>query len=62
MTRKIQDKINSDREIVDLRMQSEDLINNAEMMSEEDYRKEAKRISDAIDARVDVLFRELKDS
>ncbi|SHF02288.1 hypothetical protein [Dysgonomonas macrotermitis] len=62
MTRKIQDKINSDREIVDLRMQSEDLINNAEMMSEEDYRKEAKRISDAIDARVDVLFRESKDS
>ena len=62
MTRKIQDKINSDREIVDLRMQSEDLINNAEMMSEEDYRKAAKRISDAIDARVDVLFRESKDS
>ena len=58
MSRKFQDKINSDREIIDLRMQSEDLINAMERMTEDEFRKESQRIADAIDARIECLFRE----
>lgn len=58
MSRKFQDKINSDRVIIDLRMQSEDLINAMERMTEDEFRKETQRIADAIDARIECLFRE----
>lgn len=52
INRKINDKINSDRIIIDLRMQSEDLINNIEHLSEQDYKEQAQKISDQIDARI----------
>lgn len=39
MSRKFQDKINSDREIINLRMQSEELINAMERMTEDEFRK-----------------------
>lgn len=61
MSRKFQDKINTDREIVDLRMQSEELINAMERLSEEEFRIESKRIADAIDGRIEVLYRENKE-
>ena len=61
MSRKFQDKINTDREIVDLRMQSEELINAIERMTDDEFRRESKRISDAIDKRIEELYRENKD-
>lgn len=56
MNRKIQDLINSDRTIVDLRMQSEDLINNMELMTEKDFAQASQKISEAIDARIQEIF------
>ncbi len=58
MSRKFQDKINTDREIVDLRMQSEELINAIERMTDDEFRIASKRISDAIDKRIDELYQE----
>lgn len=60
MTRKDLEAINSDREVIDLRMQSEDLINNAESLSEEDFKKEAQRIEKEIEDRLSVLFQQMK--
>lgn len=57
MSRKLQEKINSDREIVDLRMESEDIINNMDFMAEADFERESKRIADAIDARIAELYK-----
>lgn len=56
MSRKFQDKINTDRQIIDLRMQSEELINAVERMSEDEFRKESERITNAIDARIEELY------
>lgn len=60
MTRKDLDAINSDREIIDLRGQSEDLINNMESMSREDFEREALRIEALIDARISILISKYK--
>lgn len=58
MSRKFQDKINSDRDIIDLRMQSEELINAMDRMTDDEFRKESQRIADAIDARIGILLKE----
>ncbi len=60
MTRKDLQTINSDREIIDLRMQAEDLINNVESLSDEDFRNEAKRIEKEIDDRIAVLIQQME--
>ena len=61
MTRKDLQTINSDREIIDLRMQAEDLINNVESLSDEDFRNEAKRIEKEIDDRIAVLIQQMEE-
>lgn len=60
MTRKDLQTINNDREIIDLRMQAEDLINNVESFSDEDFRNEAQRIERAIDDRIAFLFKQME--
>ncbi|QIK60651.1 hypothetical protein G7050_12745 [Dysgonomonas sp. HDW5A] len=60
MTRKDLQTINSDREIIDLRMQAEDLINNVESLSDEDFRNEAQRIEKEIDDRIAVLIQQME--
>ncbi|QIK55226.1 hypothetical protein G7051_13090 [Dysgonomonas sp. HDW5B] len=60
MTRKDLQTINSDREIIDLRMQAEDLINNVESFSDEDFRNEAQRIEKEIDDRIAVLIQQME--
>lgn len=60
MTRKDLQTINSDREIIDLRMQAEDLINNVESLSDEDFRNEAQRIEKEIDHRIAFLFKQME--
>lgn len=57
MTRKDLENINKDREIIELRMQSEDLINNAESFTNEEFKREAQRIEDEINARIALLYR-----
>ncbi len=61
VNRKDLQTINSDREIIDLRMQAEDLINNIESFSDEDFRNEAQRIEKEIDDRISILCRKIKD-
>lgn len=60
MTRKDLDTINSDRVIIDLRMQAEDLINHVESLSDEDFRNESRRIEKEMDDRVSVLLQQMK--
>lgn len=60
MTRKDLQTINNDREIIDLRMQAEDLINNVESLSDEDFRNEAQRIEKEIDDRIAVLIQQME--
>ncbi len=60
VTRKDLEDIYNDREIIDLRMQSEDLINNAESLTEEEFRNEAQRIERAIDERTAFLIQQMK--
>lgn len=60
MTRKDLQTINNDREIIDLRMQAEDLINNVESLSDEDFRNEAQRIEKEIDDRIAVLIQQIE--
>lgn len=62
MDRKTMQIINSDREIVELRMQSEDLINNIDNLSHEDFEKEANRIKEGIDQRTSLLLSQYKDA
>lgn len=61
MTRKDLENINKDKEIIELRMQSEDLINNVESLSNEDFRNEALRIEKEIDDRISILYQKMKD-
>lgn len=56
MTRKINTIINSDREIIDLRIDAEDLINNMESLTEDEYNKMAQDIKTKIDARISFLI------
>ena len=60
MTRKDLQTINSDREVIDLRMQAEDLINNVESLSDEEFRLEALRIEKEIDDRIKFLFTKME--
>lgn len=48
--------VNNDREIMDLRMQSEELINCAEVLTQEDFDAQANRIARDIDKRIVVLM------
>lgn len=59
MTRKDLETINNDRIVIDLRMQAEDLINNMESMSNDDYQREAQRIENEIDNRIEFLFKQM---
>lgn len=52
MNREIMQKINSDRIIINLRMQSADLINAKDSLSEEQYQMEAKQIENELDQRI----------
>lgn len=52
--------INDDREIVDLRMQSEDLINNIDNIAEELFKAEADRIDREMNARMAILIEQYK--
>ena len=56
MNRKTIKIINSDRIINNLRMQSQDLINNSESLSDEQFKLEAKRIEDQMDQRIAELL------
>lgn len=60
MTRKDLQTINNDREIIDLRMQAEELINNVESLSDEDFRNEAQRIEKEIGDRIAVLIQQME--
>lgn len=60
MTRKDLEAINSDRVIIDLRMQSEDLVNNVESLSDDDFRNEALLIEKQIDDRIAILIQQMK--
>lgn len=60
MDRATADKINNDRQIVDLRMQVEDLINNSDSMDKEVYKAESKRIEEALAKRFEELYEEYK--
>lgn len=60
MTRKDLEAINSDRVIIDLRMQSEDLVNNVESLSDDDFRNEALLIKKQIDDRIAILIQQMK--
>ena len=51
MDRATLDKINNDRQLVDLRMQAEDLINAMETMDAELFRTESLRVKKALDDR-----------
>lgn len=61
MTRKDLQTINNDREIIDLRMQAEELINNVESFNDEDFRNEAQRIEKEIDDRIAVLIQQMEE-
>lgn len=61
MTRQDWDKINSDREIISLRMDAEDLINNREYIDEIVYISESTRIKNAIEQRIQYLVEELEN-
>lgn len=60
MTRKDLQTINNDREIIDLRMQAEELINNVESFSDEDFINEAQRIEKEIGDRIAVLIQQME--
>lgn len=53
-------KINDDRQLVELRMQAEDLINAMETMDEEQYRTESLRIKKELDDRYAELIEQYK--
>lgn len=57
MGREILKKIDNDKEIIQLRMESEDLINNYDFMAKDDFQKEAKRIEAAIDNRISTIYK-----
>lgn len=53
-------KINDDRQLVELRMQAEDLINSMDQMDEERYRTECLRIKKELDDRYAELIEQYK--
>lgn len=60
MTREDWDKINADREIISLRMEAEDLINDREYMDETMFDSESARIKNAIEQRLQYLIENAK--
>lgn len=60
MDRATAEKINNDRQIVELRMQVEDLINNSEHMDKATYLAESKRIEESLAQRFAELYEEYK--
>lgn len=60
MDRATSEAINNDRQITDLRMDMEELINNRDSMSEDLYAAQSKRIQDAISQRFDELYAQYK--
>lgn len=60
MNRELLQKINSDRVVVNLRMQSADLINNMEFLSEEEFQLEARQIDQKLDNRMKELLEDDK--
>lgn len=60
MTRKDLEAINNDREVINLRMQAEDLINNIEAINDDVYMAEAMRIQKGIKERITYLCQQLK--
>lgn len=61
MSRNIQNKINADRDIIEFRMQAEELINNIELITDKDFEEASKQISDAIDNRIKELYQIIED-
>lgn len=59
MTREDWAKINSDREVISLRMEAEDLINDREYMDEAIFNSESARIKNAIEQRLQFLVESL---
>ena len=59
MTREDWDNINSDREVVNLRMEAEELINNREYMDEIIFESESARIKNSIEQRIQYLVEQL---
>lgn len=60
MNRATADLINNDPQIVRLRMQAEDLINNMESLSQDNYKAEGKRIEGELAKRFAELYEEYK--
>lgn len=60
MTREDWDNINSDREVVNLRMEAEELINNREYMDEIIFESESARIKNSIEQRIQYLVEQLE--
>lgn len=60
MDRATAEAINNDRQITDLRMDMEELINNRESLSEEVYTAQSKRIQHAINQRFEELYAQYK--
>lgn len=58
MSRKILGIINNDRILIDLRMQSEDLINNIDRIDPKDFEKESLRIESEIDNRISQIYKQ----
>lgn len=56
MSRKINKIISTDRIIIDLRMQAEDLINNIENFTDQEYQEIASDIEAKIDRRIQELI------
>ncbi|WP_165043211.1 hypothetical protein [Dysgonomonas sp. ZJ709] len=60
MSRKNLDIINNDRKIIELRMESEDLINRRDSLNQDIFEKEAVRIKTEIDNRISELYRDME--
>ncbi|WP_165021065.1 hypothetical protein [Dysgonomonas sp. ZJ279] len=60
MSRKNLDIINNDRKIIELRMESEDLINRRDSLNQGIFEKEAVRIKSEIDNRISELYRDME--
>lgn len=60
MDRATAEAINNDRQITDLRMDMEELINNRDSLSEEVFTARSKRIQHAINQRFEELYAQYK--
>ncbi|MBK5720049.1 hypothetical protein JGH11_04110 [Dysgonomonas sp. Marseille-P4677] len=60
MDRATASKINNDKEIVGLRMQAEELINNQELLDKELFESESRRIKQELEQRFVILYEKYK--